>query len=135
MAGFFTDYANNAILDTMFGSVVYTPPTTLYVGLSLGTANKTGAVSEPSGAGYSRVPVVNNLTTFPHALAGSKANSTAITFPSPTADWGTVQSLFVSDAMTGGNVVAMADLTSPKTILNGSNAPTVVAGALYISHT
>src|SRR4051794_33731946 len=117
MAGFLTDFANNKVLDMFFGGSAVTPPPTLYLGLSLFAANKQATVIEPSGGGYARVPITNNLTNFPAASGGTKANATAVTFPTPTADWGAVLSLFIADA--GGNVYASADLTTPKTILNG----------------
>jgi hypothetical protein len=135
MAGFFTDYVNNKVLNLVFGATAFTPPATLYIGLSLGTSNKTGNCSEPSVGGYARVPLVNNATNFPAAAGGTKTNATVVAFPAPTADWGTVQSLFLSDAATGGNTLAMADLATPKVITNGSATPKVAVGALFLSHT
>lgn len=135
MAGFFTDYTNNKVLDLIFSTTAYTPPATLYIGLSLFTANKNGVIAEPSGGAYSRVSLANNATNFPAASAGTKSNATLITFPAPTADWGTIYSLFVADAPTGGNVLALADLTTPKSVTNGSTAAKVAVGALFLSHT
>ena len=135
MAGFFTDYVNNKVLDLVFGATAFTPPATLYVGLSLTTSNKAGSYSEPSVGGYARVPLVNNATNFPAAAGGTKTNATVVAFPAPTADWGTVLSLFLSDAATGGNVLAMADLATSKVIIHGSAAPKVAVGALFLSHT
>ena len=135
MAGFFTDYSNNKVLDLFFGAISFTPPPTLYVGLAQNTANKRGLTSEPTGGGYTRVALPNSSTNFPTANFGTKSNALAITFPAPTADWGTVQSLFLADAPAGGNVVAMADLTVPKAITNGSPAAKVAVGALFLSHT
>jgi hypothetical protein len=135
MPGFFTDYSNNKVLDLFFGSASYAPPATLYLGLSTNPTNKMGFAPEPSGGGYARVPMANNLTTFPVAVTGTKSNATVLTFPSPTASWGTIVSLFVADAATGGNVLAMADLATSKTINAGAPAPTVAAGALFLSHT
>ena len=135
MAGFFTDYSNNKVLDLFFGAVPFTPPTTLYVGLAQNTANKRGLTTEPSGGGYFRVAVSNSRTNFPAANFGAKSNTALIAFPVPTADWGTVQSLFLADSPSGGNILAMADLTSPIPILNGSPAAKVAVGALFLSHT
>ena len=134
MAGFLCDYSNNKVLDMIFGGTAYSPPTTLYFGLSQNTANKNGYVTEPAGGGYTRVAVTNNLTNFPAASFGTKSNATVITFPAPTADWGTVQSLFVSDALINGNVLAMADLTSSKALPSGSAAPKIAVSALFLSH-
>ena len=135
MAGFFTDFANNKALDLFFGAAAYTPPGVLYLGLSLTTAHKGGYVTEPSGGGYARVALTNNSTNFPAAVAGSKSNAAAVMFPTPTSDWGTVQSLFVADAAVGGSVLAMADLIAPKLIHSGSATVKVAAGSLYLSQT
>ena len=135
MPGFFTDYSNNKTLDMFFGSVAYAPPATLYLGLSTSSANKLGSTTEPSGGAYARVPVANNTVNFQAATSGTKSNSSVITFPAPTADWGTIQSVFIADAGSGGNVIAMADLSVAKSITNGSPAPKVAVGALFLSHT
>lgn len=135
MPGFFTDYSNNKVLDQFFGAVAFTPPGTLYVGLSQSTSNKAGSIVEPTGGGYARIAVANSLTTFPAAAAGTKSNAGVIAFPSPSGAWGTLQSVFLADAAVGGNVLAMADLATSKTINAGAPAPTIAAGALFFSHT
>ncbi len=134
MAGFLSNYSNNKVLDLFFGSTTYTPPATLYMGLSQTTANKTGTVTEPSGGAYARVAVPNNLTSFPAASTGTKSNAIQLNFATPTASWGTITTLFIADAATGGNVLALADLTTPMTITTGTLAPFVAAGALFLSH-
>jgi hypothetical protein len=134
MPGFFTDYTNNAVLNLIFGATAYSPPSTLYVGLSQSSSNKSGTITEPSGGGYARVAVTNSVASFPAASAGTKSNGGVITFPASTSNWGTVQSLFIADSATGGNVLAIADLTSPKTITSGGVAATVAVGALFLSH-
>ncbi len=134
MPGFLTDYSNNKVSDLFLGSSAFTAPATLYFGLSLILANKGGSYQEPSGRGYSRVAVGNNLTNFAAATGGTKSNSKTITFPAPTGAWGTIVSLFIADAAEGGNVLAMADLTTPKTITGGGPPATLAAGALYLSH-
>ena len=135
MPGFFTDLANNKILDLVFGAVDYTPPPTLYVGLATNASNKSGLVTEPSGGGYARVPIANNTTNFPVSVGGTKSNAVQVSFSSPTASWGTIQSIFVADAATGGNVLAMADLATPRAMISGSAAAQVAVGALFLSHT
>ena len=135
MAGYLTDYANNKVLDQLFGAVALTPAINLYFGLSQTAATKSGVVTEPSGGAYARASVPNNITQFPVAGAGTKSNAAAITFATPTASWGSIVSVFVADAITGGNVIAMADLPTPKTISAGGAAPSIGVGALFLSHT
>jgi hypothetical protein len=135
MPGFMTDYLNNKILDMVFGAAPYTAPATLYIGLSTSASNKSGTAVEPSGGGYARVPLTNNIANFPIAIGGTKSNAAQVTFSTPTADWGTILSLFVADAPSGGNLLAMADLTIPMAINNGSVSARVAVGALFLSHT
>jgi hypothetical protein len=134
LPGFLTDYANNKVLDQVFGASAWRPPATLYVGLSTSIAVKSGDVSEPPDGGYARVAVANDLSNFPSALGGTKSNGTAVTFATPTANWGTVTTVFIADAPTGGNVIAMADLPVSKAINSGTSVPTIAVGALFLSH-
>ena len=76
----------------------------------------------------------NDLAQFPAASAGAKANAAAITFPAPSAAWGSVLSVFIADAADGGNVLAMADLPAPRTINGGDPAPTIAVNALFLRH-
>ena len=136
MPGYFTDYANNKILDQVFGATVFSTPSTVYIGLSTGAANKSGTVTEPpAGAGYLRVAVANTPTAFLSASSGTKANATPIAFAVPTSSWGTLQSVFIADAPAGGNVLAIADLATARTVAAGGPAPTIASNALYLSHT
>lgn len=135
MPGFLTDLVNNKVLDCFFGGSEINPPPALYIGLSLMRSYKGGYVSEPSGGSYARVAVTNDPGHFPAACAGTKANAEAIAFPSPLEGWGTIQSVFVADAPSGGNVLAMADLPAPRTIDGGDAAPTIAVNALFLSHT
>jgi hypothetical protein len=135
MPGFLTDLVNNKVLDCFFGGVAIASPPTLYVGLSLTKSYKGGYVSEPVGGSYSRVAVPNDLTHFLAASGGTKSNATAIAFPSPSAGWGSILSVFIADASSGGNVLAMADLPAARTINSGDPAPTIAVNALFLSHT
>jgi hypothetical protein len=134
MAGFFTYALNHRVLDWVFGGVAHRSLGVLYVGLSFTTSNRMGVVIEPSGGGYARVEVANNPASFPAAVSGTKTTANPIVFPAPTADWGTILSLFLADSPRGGIIMAMADLAAPRSIVGGSTSPTVAAGGLVISH-
>lgn len=134
MPGYLTDGSNNRVLDCLFGGQPLTPPVTLYVGLSLARANKQGTVAEPVAPGYARVAVPNDPAHFPKSIVGTKANGSKITFPSPVVNWGSIASVFVADSPQGGNVLAIADLPSPRPILAMDPAPSIAVGALYLSH-
>ena len=134
MPGFLTDHVNNQVLDCFFGGRAIAPLAELHVGLSLTRAYKGGYVVEPRGAGYARVAVANDLIHFPPASLGRKSNASTITFPKPSAGWGSIVSVFVADAASGGNVLAMADLPSPHAVGPGDPAPTIAGDALFFSH-
>jgi hypothetical protein len=123
MAGSFADYLELKLLDLVFGAVAFTAPTPIFVGLSTTTITDAGAnITEPSGNAYARVSVTNNATNWPAASAGSKSNGVAFTFPAATGAWGTITDFFISDASSGGNILAYGVLTTAKAINNGDTA-------------
>lgn len=130
----FTNYLEDALLDEVFGGVNYTPPATLYIGLSTTVPTEAGGgITEPAGGGYARAGVTNNATNWPATGGdGVKANGTAVTFPQASADWGTVTHFFISDAATAGNVLASGQLSVSKTIGTGDTA-SFGAGSLTIT--
>lgn len=134
MAGFLTDYLNNKVMDCCFGGRPFESPPEVYVGLSLTRAYKGGYVAEPVAGGYARVAVPNDLIHFPAASLGRKSNARAITFPTPSAGWGSVISVFVADSAQGGNILAMADLPLPRTVATGDLPPTIAVDTLRFSH-
>lgn len=119
MAGSFSDFLENELLDHVFGAAAYTAPATLYVSAFTAAPTDAGGGTEVTGGSYARVSVTNNATNFPAAAAGAKANGTAITFPTASASWGTVVAIGIHDAASNGNLIAWADLTASKTVDNG----------------
>lgn len=127
MAGSLSDYLEKEILDHIFGGNtagnVYTPPATLYVGLSTTTIVDAGTgITEPSGNAYARASVANTTTNWSAAsgTTATKTNATDINFTTPTGSWGTVTDFFIADALTGGNIIAYGTLGSSQAIANGN---------------
>lgn len=122
MAGSFSDYAENKVLEHLVGKTSFTMPT-VYIALVKApvTDSSTGtsiAANEPSGGSYSRVAVAG--TVWGSASGGSITNSnTKITFPTASASWGTVTYYALVDASSGGNILAWGDLTASKTVDSG----------------
>jgi hypothetical protein len=94
-----------------------------------------------TGGAYARVAVPCTLAnwagtqgagtnTVSSGTSGTTSNNNAITFPTPTADWGQVVEFGIFDSATGGTEIARAALGAPKTINNGDPAPSFAAGAL-----
>lgn len=128
----FTDYLENRVLDHVFGGADFSRPATLYIGLCTGVSESGTVTGEPSGGAYARVAVTNNTTNFPPASGGTKANGEVITFPEATASWGTLDTVFIADSPTGGNVLAYGSLTVAKAVGVG-DTPKFNAGALTIT--
>lgn len=134
MAGSKSDYLENKALDTVLGGPQYTLPSTVYIALSTAAysdAATGSSMTEVTGGAYSRVAVTNNTTNWPGASGGSKSNGTVFTFPTATADWGTIVSFYIVDASSSGNNLYGADLTTSRVIASGDTASFAV-GAITI---
>lgn len=136
-----SDYLENKIIDWLLRAQVFTPPATVYVGLLTAAPSDAGGGTEVVGGSYARVAVVGSLANFAGTQAagstvastgtgGTTSNNGVLTYPAPTANWGTVTSLGIYDAPTAGNLLIHSALTVPKTINNGDAAPSFAAAAL-----
>ena len=110
----FTDFMENKIIDHMLRNQAYTPPSTVYVALFTTATTDAGGGTEVSGGSYARQAV-----TLAAASGGASENSADITFPTATADWGTITHVALMDALTGGNMLMHTPLDASKTVNNG----------------
>lgn len=130
-----SDYLEVQLRAHIFRTASFTKPSALYI--SLHTANPADDASgtEVSGGSYARVqrdPLDANWTA-PSATAGLTDNAAPITFPSPTANWGSVTHFGIWDASTSGNLLIYGALTTAKTINNGDAAPSFATGDLDVT--
>jgi len=136
-----SDYLENKIVDWLLRAQAFTPPASVFVGLLTAAPSDTGGGTEVTGGSYARVSVTGSLanwagtqgagtTVASTGTSGTTSNNAAITFPAPTANWGTVTHFGVYDASTAGNLLFYAPLTVSKTINNGDAAPSFAAAAL-----
>jgi hypothetical protein len=123
----FSDYYENKVIDHMLRNQAFTPPSTVYVGLYTAAPTDAGGGTEVSGGSYARQAV-----TLAAASAGATQNSADITFPTATADWGTIVAAGLFDAVSAGNLLAWNNLTASKTVANGDTFK-ITAGSLTIS--
>lgn len=137
-----TDYLENKLVDTFLRAQAYTMPATVYVGLYTSCPTDSTAGTEVSGGSYARVAITSSLanwagtqsaasTTTSSGTGGTTSNNGAITFPTATADWGTVTCFGVSDASTSGNMLFYATLTASRNITNGSTASFAAAALTF----
>lgn len=140
-AGSMSDYLENKLTDALLRGQAYTMPATVYVALATTTGSDAACGTEVTGGSYARVAVTSSLanwagtqgagtTVASTGTSGTTSNNASVTFPAPTAAWGTVTEFCVFDASTAGNLLFRAALTTSKTINNGDAAPSFAAGAL-----
>ena len=126
--GSFTDYTEKKVLDHVLKTASYSPPATVYLGLS--TADPTDAGSgwaDPTYTGYARKAIA-------FAAAGSRsiAQTGAVTFDPCTVGSSVVTHWGLWDALSGGNLLAYGTLSASKTIQVG-NTPSVATGQVTVS--
>lgn len=145
-----SDFLENKLIDFLFRgqalgitgatAAAGTGPTSLYFGLFTANPTDSGGGTEVAGGSYARVAVSSSLanwagtqstgsTTASSGTGGTTSNNSAITFPAPTANWGTITGVGVFDASTGGNLLLWSALTTSKTVNNGDAAPSFAAAA------
>jgi hypothetical protein len=136
------DYLENILVDHIFRTRTYTKPTALWVALFTAAPSDSGGGTEVVGGSYVRVNLPPSDTNWAATQGGTSGNSSgsggqtsnavAITYPAPTANWGTVTHFGIFDASSGGNLIVWDALTASKTINSGDAAPSFAAGALQI---
>jgi hypothetical protein len=148
-----SDFLENKIIDWLFRAQAIgitgataaagTGPATMYVALLTAAPSDTGGGTEVTGGSYARVSVTSALTawagtqaaastTASSGTSGTTSNNNVLTFPAPTANWGSVTHFGVYDASTAGNLLWWGALTVAKTVNNGDAAPTFAAAALSL---
>jgi len=138
-----SDYLENKLTDFILRGQTFTPPATTHVALLTAAPTDAGGGTEVTGGSYARVAVGSSLanwagtqgagtTVASTGTNGTTSNNATITFPAPTANWGSVAAFAIYDAASGGNLLYYANLTASKTINNGDAAPSFAAGALTI---
>lgn len=140
-----SDYLENKLVDHIFRGVSFTAPTALHVALFTAAPSDSGGGTEVTGGSYARVALApsttnwaatnaDGSTTNPSSGTGGKtSNNSTITFPAPTANWGTVTHFGIFDASSGGNLLIHGALTTAKTVNNGDPAPSYAAAALAVT--
>lgn len=109
----FSNTYETIVLQWTFTNTSVTRPTAWYVALFTSDPGEASGGTELSGNGYARQSVAFTVT---NDLA---TNSAAIEFPAATANWGTITHVAVTDALSGGNHIAYAALTTAKAIDTG----------------
>lgn len=141
-AGALTDYAENKIVDAVMRGQTLGAPATWYVALYTVCPTDSTAGTEVTGGSYARVAVTAGLTqwagtqsagstTASSGTGGTTSNNATISFPTPTAGWGTVVCWGLADAASSGNLWIYSALTVNKTINNGDTVSFSAGAATF----
>lgn len=116
------------------GSNFVAAPANTYVALFTTAPTNAGTGgTEVSGGAYVRQTVTSSgWAAASGASPTQTSNSSIITFPTATANWGTVTAFALYDAATGGNLLYTAALASSQVVSSGSTM-SFQASALIIS--
>jgi hypothetical protein len=132
-----SNYLENKLLDHVLTATAFTQPSR-YLALFTNTSGnaatnlEAGTLTDEvstSGTAYARQSI-----TFNSASSGSSASSATVTFPTATANFGTITHVAVMDGDTegAGNVLFYGAVTTAKTIETGDTFQ-VSSGNLTIS--
>ena len=124
-----SNYLENKILDHVLTATSYSQPSRY---LALYTASPGEAGSHASEVSTSGTAYARQAVTFAAAASGSSATNATVTFPTATANFGTITHVAVMDASTSGNVLFYGAVTTSKTIETGDTFQ-VSSGNLTIS--
>jgi len=120
-----TNFSENQLLVWQLTAGAVTRPAAWFVGVGTGHTDA-GLTGEPSGNGYARQAVSFNVAN------DVATNAALLVFGPASAAWGSMASIAVFDAATGGNCLWSGALTAARTVDSGDSL-TVAAGALSLT--
>lgn len=128
-----TDWLEVELRKHLFRTGSMTKPSAIHVALYTAAPGETGGGTEVSGGSYARVavPPADANWSGVSSTNGLTDNVAAITFPAPTANWGTVTSFGIWFDST--NLAIYGTLGASKTVNNGDAAPAFAIGALSVT--
>ncbi|HEY4252308.1 MAG TPA: hypothetical protein VGM87_13940 [Roseomonas sp.] len=110
----FTNYLEEKLIRHTFGGAAFTQPAGRWVGLFTAAPGETGGGTEVSGVNYARQAVPMSFALDGTSGRWTASNTGTVLFPvAGTGGWGTVTWFALFDAVTGGNMLAYAQLTDP----------------------
>lgn len=128
MAQFKSNYLADAQLNWFKGTAFPAAPANTYVALfTVAPTSRAGTGgTEVSGGAYARQAIAssawNAVSTSGSGLTSIEqiTQVNAITFPTATANWGTIVGMGLYDAVSGGNLLEYGDLTTSQVVNNGN---------------
>jgi hypothetical protein len=137
-----TNYTMNNILNYNFGETAYSPGATIYFGLSTSTDLSDCGVgggtstAEPVGGSYARVEYDNDKGAdgWTASTEETLSNKAAIEFPTSSASWGEIKSLFIAESdVSGTKDVLWFQELSPAIVVGNNTTVSFAIGAVVVS--
>lgn len=128
-----SDYLENMILDSIFGTGTFSEPATVYVALYTTDPTDADTGTEASGGAYARVGLATDGSNWTAVNNNTWQNAADIAFPESTAAWGTVTHVGLRTAATGGNLLFSAALATARTVDDAGITIRIPAGSLTVS--
>jgi hypothetical protein len=136
-----TDFAENALIDCLFRGQALGNPATWFLALYTAAPGETGGGTEVTGGSYTRPSLAASLANFAgtqgagttvasSGSSGQTSNNVVLTYPAPTANWGTITHFSWMSAVSAGSMWIYGALAAARVISNGDAAPSFAAGAL-----
>lgn len=131
MAGNLSDYTKNMLRTGFFRTGAFVKPAGLYKAFFTAAPTDAGGGTEVVGGSYGRVQVGPlDAVWSAHATPGRTQNVSAVTFPAPTANWGTATHSAYFDAAVAGNMLWWNQLATARVVNNGDPAPVFAPGTI-----
>ncbi len=121
-----SNYYAEKVMDNLLKGSSNTMPASVWLAMStvLGAPDDDSIPTEVSGGAYARKQI-----TFASNVDGTSVNSSAVAMPAPTADWGTVQSLWIADASGSGQAIFGNNICA-RVVRKGDTAPSFPTGSI-----
>lgn len=101
-----SNYLEDALINHIFRNTDFTRPANIHVALFTAAPTDAGGGTEVSGGAYARQAVATGASSaWAAASGGATENSSAITFPTATANWGEILAAALFDAASAGNML------------------------------
>lgn len=131
-----SDYLEEQLGTHLLRTASFPKPTTIYVALfTVMPADDGTGGTEVTGGSYARVLHGPDDAKWaaPTGGNGQFSNASAVTYATPTANWGTVVGFGLYDASSAGQYLGGATLSASRTIASGDPAPNFPTGALKVT--
>jgi hypothetical protein len=112
-----TSYLEKKLLDHMLGISSFTMPTTVYASLHTASPGQSGSLTNEvssTSSGYGRVAITAKMNAT-DPVSGISVSNAIILYGPATINWGTINYIAISDALSGGNMLMYGALTIAQT--------------------